>query len=444
MKALFLYLSLLPMLLGMTAPASARDMAIGLSPYLEPAAADLQVKSVLQFLTETLEPGDSCFVFDAYNIQSLGTFVVPNKSAYRHPKAKIQANRQMVATMLKFTKASRKPQGGGEPSVIGAIRLPQALRFIGMNYPAAQESDLILLGSPLYDDPKEKDFTMTRNRIPGDGHFVHSRSTTPYGIKGQSSMLAKRRVHLGFSDESWKQDDHHGYFVHRFWTLFIEGQGGVLSTFTSDLPTLFQRVKAKAPLPKHEYTIEQSDKLEMILLRPPVLDQAASIYERPLSTMPLSSELVRQAHNVEVGITWECGACDLDLYGQMAPGATALSFINTQTSEGQYFKDWTRSPRATNGYETLAYRVPLNLQILLLAVNFYGGQSSGGVKGEIRISLDGQTYGMAFHLPAQEGNGGGGRDETLTARQAHSPHWLVINPLEVVGLQEKSPALAQR
>lgn len=444
MKAFYLCSLPLLVLLGMPAPASARDMAIGLSPYQEPGAATAQVKSVLQFLTETLEPGDSCFIFDAYHIQSLGTFTVPNKSAYRNPKAKLQANRQVVGTMLKFAKASRKPQGGSEPSVIGAIRLPQALRFIGMNYPAAQPSDLILLGSPIYDDPKEKGFTMTRNHIPGDGHFIHSRSNTPYGIKGQASLLSKRRVHLGYSDESWKQDDHHGYFVHRFWTLFVEGQGGALSTFTSDLPTLFQRVKDQAASPRHEYKAEKSDKLEMILLRPPTVKRQASIYERPLTTVPLTSEIVRQAPNVEVGITWECGGCDLDLYGQMAPQATALSFLHTKSPEGQYFKDWTRSPRATNGYETLAYHVPVNLKALFLAVNFYGGDAPGGVTGEIRISLDGQTYGKSFHLPAQEGNGGDGRRETLATRQATSPHWLVINPLEVVGVQDKNPALAQR
>ena len=236
-------------LLSMASPALARDMAIGLSPYMEPGAAQTQVKSVLQFLTETLEPGDRCLVFDAYRIQSLGTFVVPNKPVYRQPKAKIQANRQVVGTLLKFAKAAREPQGGNEPSIVGAIRLPHALRFIGLNYPTAHPADLILLGSPLYDDPKEQDFSMRQHHIPGDGHLTHSRRATPYGIKGQATLLTKRRVHIGFPNDSWKLDDHHAFYVRRFWTLFIEGQAGLLSTFTSDLSTLFQRVKTRAPSP---------------------------------------------------------------------------------------------------------------------------------------------------------------------------------------------------
>lgn len=325
----------------------------------------------------------------------------------------------------------------------GAVRLPQALRFIGTNYPVVQDSDLIILGSPLYDDPHEMAFTMRQNHIPGDGHLTKARSVTPYGIRGDNSLLAKRRVHLLFPDENWKQDDHHAYFVHRFWTLFVELQGGQLSSFTNDTPTLFQRLKNNAPSPNHGYKLEPTDKLEMILLRPPTVKHRTSIYERPLSTTPMPSNILRQASNVEVGISWQC-VCDLDLYGQLAPEQPALSFMNTRTPSGQYFKDWTNSPRAANGYETLAYDGPVDLKSLLLAVNFYNGKSPGGVKGEIRISLNNQTYAKVFHISAQEGNSGLGREETLTARRASNAQWLVINALDVLGIRAAQTLVSQR
>ncbi|MGQ0556015.1 MAG: hypothetical protein ACT4PN_08750 [Nitrospiraceae bacterium] len=444
MKLLNLLLLALLFLLSVESPASARDIAIGLSPYLEAAAAERQVKSVLIFLTETLEPGDSCFIFDGYRVQSLGAFVVPANPAYHHPKAKINYNKQVVNALLQFVSAARKPQGGSEPTVTGAIRMPQALEFIGANYPTTQDSDVILLGNPLYDDPKDKIFTMSKNRIPGDGHFTNTRSNTPYGIRGQATHLTKRRIHLAFQNEDWRQSDNHGYFVHRFWTLFIEGQGGQLSTFTSDLPTMFQRVKTKALVPKHDYKLEPTDKLEMILVRPPVVKQQTSIYERHLSSTPLDAGVVRQALNVEVGITWECGRCDLDLYGLLSPAHPALSYLNLETPDGKYFKDWTSSPRAMNGHETLAYHVPVDLNLLLLAVNFFHGSAPGGVKGEVRIYLNGQTYARAFHILAQEGNGGLGRQETITNRRARNAAWLVIDPLEVIGVRTAQAAPAIR
>ena len=83
---------------------SAHELIIGLSPYQDPASAKAQVKSVLQFMTENLEPGDSCLVFDAYHIRSLGTFKVPGKPSYRHKKAKLQANRKVLKRLLQFAK----------------------------------------------------------------------------------------------------------------------------------------------------------------------------------------------------------------------------------------------------------------------------------------------------------------------------------------------------
>lgn len=438
---LLLILPLLLSMFGMASHAQGRDIAIGLSPYQNADVAEKQIKLVLQFLAETLEPGDRCIVFDAYHVQTLGTFAVPDKAVYRQPKSKIQANRQVVSAMIQFARSAKAPQGENEPSVVGAIRLPQALLFIGQDYPVTQNSDVILLGSPLYDDPKDKPFSMRPNHIPGDGHLTKTRSVTPYGIKGQDVLLAKRRIHLAFPDDSWKQDDHHSYYVHRFWTLFCEAQSGQLATFTSDLPTLFQRIKANTPSSKHGYKLEQTDKLEMILLRPPTVRHQTSIYERSVNTSPLSMEVVRHAANVEVGITWECGGCDLDLYGQREPGATALWFLNLQNSDGQYFKDFRSSPRSANGYETLAYHVPVNLNLLLLAVNFYNGQASGGVRGEVRISVNGKTFAKPFHVPAESGNGGLGRQETLTNRRANNTGWVVIDPLEVIGAKTTQAAV---
>ena len=434
MKLFSTWFLLLLFIIALVSPAQGRELAIGFSPYTEPDVAQRQVKSVLQFLTETLKPGESALVFDAYRVRTLGTFTVPDNPAYRHPKARLQANRQVVAALLAFAKDARTPQGHGEPGVIGAVRLPQALAFLGTNYPALKDADIVVFGSPIYDDPSERQFTMRRLFIPGDGHLRKARGATPYGIKGQSSMLAGRRVHLGFPDDSWRQGDHHAYFVHRFWTLFIEGQGGKLSTFTDDLVTLFERVKTKAPAPSHEYKPEPSDKLEMIQLRPPTVELRTSLYERPLSDAMVLPETLRRAKNVEVGITWECARCDLDLYSQSSPKAIALSYLHTLTPEGEYFRDWTSSPRTRNGYETLAYNVPIDLTALLLAVNFYSGDSPGGVNGELRISIDGETYAKTFHHPASKGNGGSGAGRTLNARRAVNEYWLLIDPLEVLGV----------
>ncbi len=149
-------------------------------------------------------------------------------------------------------------------------------------------------------------------------------------------------------------------------------------------------------------------------MRPPTVILQTSIYERPISKASLPASVFRQATHVEVGITWECGGCDLDLYGQRQSGSTAIWLLNTQTPDGQSLRDFRTSHAARTSYETLAYHVPVDLNHLLLAVNFYNGSSPGGVKGEVRISLNGHTYAMPFHVLAQEGNGKGGKARKLS------------------------------
>lgn len=442
MRCLFAVLIILGFLAG--DPARAHELIVGLSPYQDAAKAEAQVKTVLDFLTVTLEPGESALVIDAFNIQSIGTYIVPPNPAYRHAKAKIMANRQAVSAMLAFARAARAPKGGAEPAVMGAIRLPQALSFIGQNYLYKEKAQVVLLGSPIYDDPAERAFSMNQGRIPGDGNFSHGRADTPYGLKGQTALLAQWPVHLAFADESWRRDDHHGYYVQRFWTLYIEGQGGKLASFTGDLPTLWQRVRAHTPPLAHNYTLERSDKLEMLILKPRDVKEKDSIYERPVTKTPFPKERLNRASNIEIGVSWDCPTCDLDLYSQHDSKEAPLSYIHTETPSGLYFKDWRQSPRNVNGLETVAYRVPVDLNNLLIAVNFYGGSAASGVQGELRISLDGQTYAGAFYVPAQEGNHGYGREETLKSKQAANANWLVIDPLEVLGVRSSQNIISRR
>ena len=75
-------------------------------------------------------------------------------------------------------------------------------------------------------------------------------------------------------------NDQHHYFIERFWTLFIEKQGGELVTFTGDIATVFQKVKTNAKAPILNFEVETSDKLEMIILRTEPVQQ--SIYERQI------------------------------------------------------------------------------------------------------------------------------------------------------------------
>ncbi|MDT0499173.1 hypothetical protein RM530_17660 [Algiphilus sp. W345] len=138
-----------------------------------------------------------------------------------------------------------------------------------------------------------------------------------------------------------------------------------------------------------------------------------------------------------MGITWDpsCNACDLDLYARAQPDAEVLYYGHTRTAQGDtFFKDFLSSPALSHGQETIAFSVPVDLSILRLAVNFFGGSASaGGVRGEIRLAVNERTYAMPFHITATQGNQGAGMQAVMAGAAPTGPHTVLIDPLSIVG-----------
>ncbi len=417
----------------LSAPALAKEIVIGLSPFYRASESKQQIKTVLGFLAKNSSHGDSSRFFDAYHLKVLGNFKVPDKKIYRHPKARLAANKKLIVTLMQFAKSAKEPSGALKPSVIGAVRLPQFLRVVAQQIPG-QDTDILILGHPLYDDPKDRKFSMAGGLSPNDGHIQVSRSDSPFGLKEAGKNLNGLRIHYVFGNEDWAINDAHQFHVHRFWNLFIAEQGGTLATFSGDLATALENVRAKPAVPEQSYKLQSTDKLEMIRFRPPELISRLPLHERPLSARRMSAERIRKAKKVEVGISWSCASCDLDLYARSDTNTKPLYFHNTKTSEGIYWKDFTSAPNLSHGLERIAFNGAVDLRKLLLAVNFYGGNSSGGVRGEIRLAVDQNTYALPFRISAKTGNGGSGMQQMLRTGEAPSSHWLVIDPLTIIGI----------
>ncbi len=414
-----------------TALATARDMAVIFTPYQSPTEARQQVKTTLQFLT-SLDPGDEAVLLDGYHLKTIGIFTIPENKAYSSVKARLGANKKVVGKLMRFAKSATVPDGVNQPTVMNAMRLPQLLRSLAENLSPEQPLDVIVLGSPFYDDPKEAPFSMAGGIFPSDSHLTHSRADTPFGSADNPDLLRNIRLHLGFADEAIFPTDQHRFYVGRFWTLYTEAQGGALVTFTGDLPTLFERVKRNASAPKHRYKLDSSEKLEMIRLRRKEVDQP--IYERPITNDTLSLHQAIHADQLEIGITWDvdCTACDLDLYAAL-PGKEVLFFGKPVTPEGEHFKDFRQSPQSINGFETIAFNIPVDLSTLQLAVGFYSGKAPGGVNGEIRLSLGNDTFATPFHIAATKGVKDTAAIVTaLNSGHSTADHVILIDPLKIV------------
>jgi hypothetical protein len=208
-----------------------------------------------------------------------------------------------------------------------------------------------------------------------------------------------------------------------------EGYGSKLSTFTGDLTTLWRRAATGALPAPHGFQREYPEKIETIQLINLKQDSdRISIYERELTKTPPSKQALRQAQNVEIGISWSCEGCDIDLYVRPHHGADILSFSNRRTKEGHYHKDFTKSPKTEGGYETVTLTSTVDLHDTLIAINWYSGQSASGVKGEIRLAIGDKTYGLPFEFSGKAGNRGAGKEKTVETRRPVNANWLVIDP----------------
>ena len=411
--------------------ALARDLVVVLSPYQSPARAEAQVKTALQFLCD-LPPSSTATIMDGERLKTIARFTVPENPAYRSAKARIKLNAGAVRNLMTFARASHTATYGAPPRVEQALNLPDVVREIAHNHTSDAPLDVIVLGSPLYDDPREPSLSFANGLYPSDGHLQASRASTPFGIES-ATAFKHIRLHIGYPDETIFLNTQHQYFIQRFWSLFLSRQGGALVTFTSNIPALFERVKAGSPAPEQSFKLEKTDKLNMNRLRRAEI--GGSINDRPLSQSALPPQLFRRAASVEISITWDCMDCDIDLYARPWKGAQLLCYKQNRTPQGIHVKDFMTSPSVQNGFETIVFTVPVDVDALGIVLNFYKGPAPNGVHGTLRLSVNGYVFARPFHFPAGDGNNGVGVKEAFDTGKAPNGDVIIIDPVRVVSMR---------
>jgi hypothetical protein len=396
-----------------------------LSPYVEnDAAAKAQRKTLIGMLTR-LKPGSNALLLDGEQSAPLCTFTIPDDKRYAHPKALLKHNRACIAALTRFY----TPIGNGTDHALRRMDIPSSLNFIADNL-SLDNVDVIMVGSPFYNQNGELEMNMFLNGIPSDGFINAHPSSSVFGTQSKESALKGLRIHFAYTGSQYVYNAQYRHYLKRFWTLFVEAQGAKMVSFHDNAENVFARVLRGANPIKHDYVRAPSAKREMFKI--PLNKPSTPIYERRLSTQELPQQTVTNAENVEVAVRWDCKSCDLDLYAQPWEGAKTLYFGKTTSEQGSFLKDFTASPNASNAWETIIFTVPLDLSKLTIAVNFYGGNAPEGIQGELRLSVAGQVYARPFSLTATQGNGGVDISQQLNKPNSQSPHTLTLSALDIV------------
>ncbi len=414
-------------------PSDARDAIIGLSPAQHPSELQSQAERVIEHLVETLNPGGSALIFDALNLHLIGTFAVPDNPAYANPRAKLQANGEALRSIRTFFEGAEADEG--RP---GAVDLPGFLRTTRVRYPSDEPRAIIVLGSPIHDDPLAPSLSMADGRVPNDGAIAATSNVSTFSTGDLPGTLEGDQLYFGIvpSASDWSVSFDHAYHVERFWTLSMEAHDGRMGYFGDDLGTLFRLAADGGETAPHPQPLAPTDKLEMIRFFP---DQGG------LSSRPAreSAEAAvpdvdwRNVAGLRVRATWDCASCDLDLYVVPHAGTEALYYGRSRTPEGQLYKELEAG--VTNGYEVVVLAGTVDVADLVVGVNLYdrlpSSDASGPVNGAIELIAGGVTHTIPFTLESVTGNRGANWEAMMSGEPAIDPHWTVWDGLGLLPTQ---------
>ena len=403
---------------------------IGLSPFLEKGVKDDVFRKVAGFVLEGMPVGSSLGIYDAYRLQTVATVTIPEAKVFRSGRTRANQFKDELNRLKRFlADGTAETDSNGLPPGAAVVRLPQFLDFISDNLrPSPLPLVVLVLGCPLYVDPKEPGYSMVDGYFPSDGHLLAGRDQTVFGIREREYGMSNSVVHLGYFGDPWMSDVHRERIA-RFWSLYAARRGSRLGTLTADLPTVFAALgngmETAPSAPAYTPLDPSQTKIEMIrITRDPGVADWITRDTLPDHPQPPP---VSERGPMRIGIRWT-GAIDLDLYASPGPGAETLFFEHPQSPEGNYFKDHRSSP--LREYEFIEFSSPVDVRRVEARINYFAGTTRSGPSGEVRIEFGGRIYSGPFTLAARHGNEG-------REGKSQAAHWAVIDVPAILGLVER-------
>ncbi len=407
---------------------------IGLSPYLDRGVKDEVFRKIAGFVLEGMPVGSSLGIYDAYELRTVATLTIPNAKAFRSGRTRINQFREELNHLKRFLAVEPSETNRWERPPAGSVRLPQFLDFIA-DTPEDPGLSLVILvlGSPLYVDPREPSCSMVEGYFPSDGHLRASRDRSVFGVRDGNQPMTDAALLLGYFGDPWISELHRER-VQRFWSLYAAGRGCPVGVFSADLPTVFAallRSGAASEAGASRFQIGSSaTKVEMIrITRDMGVAHWITRESLPGNPPPPPGSPIGP---MKIGIRWT-GDIDLDLYAASKPGSDTLFFEHPRSPEGYYFKDHRSSP--DREYEFIEFESPVDARRVNARINFFAGSGDRGPVGEVRIEFEGRIYAAPFAITAHRGNQGReGRSQT--------PCWSDIDVPSILGLRDREGAAA--
>ncbi len=429
MRLFLLMLGLCGALRAAEAPQKAiqpQTFVVGLSPFLDDAAKDDIYRSLVRLIVEAVPLNSTVSVYDAFNLKTIVQLHVPESHAFESAKTRANQFASPIRELREFLAQNHARPADARLKFQDALLVPQFYQFLNENLiQTNRKCSLLLIGSPLYQDPKEPAFSMIDGYFPSDGHLQATREKSVYGLSEARDSGLHFAVDWAYFGDPWLTDLYREK-VTRFWSLFFELRGSELRSFSADLTTAtrsFYQGKIGEQEPSRHWAIDsQQTKVEMMRIGREI--DAADWIQRDAILDEAQHPPSKLIGPMKIGIRWKQNI-DLDLYASPRQGAETLFFQHPRSAEGYYYKDHRSSPGKE--FEFIEFETPVDVREVEAFVNFYKGDCPGGPGGEVRIEFENKIYSALFSISASEGNRG-------RAGQSQQQFWVRLPVQEILKL----------
>ena len=410
----------------------AADVCSVLTPWMSPEQARQVQSDQLQLILRHAPDGTRLKFYDGWNLKVIAE-MVPS-GPYRERKL-----RGDIGQLLLWFRSAG--QLTGPLTNTGAIRTPAVLDELGRS--ATPRSQIVLLGSTIYRDPQEPQFSFFQRTeegtndywFPGDGLLNLARSQSPFGVAGKAAHLQNVSVHFLYPDEAEFPDGLFKEDTRRFYSLLVSLQSGRFVSFSSDRRTVLENL-FKPDLPAFEYALNPALGAEMLRQSratrsrgipvvsppPPRVRPSAAIAPRTENEVVRQFEQQSSAQGgFSAGIFWQETGVDADFYVITARGQRPLYFGSTNSPAGYFERDY-RDANHDVGWEAVHLKTEPSSEMQIY-VNLYSTAQplAHPFTGKFMVRHNGQTKIATFQIAARTGNAG------QNFEAGNDPHWTCLD-----------------
>lgn len=228
--------------MGPSTSAFARDLIVVLAgDYDRPTASS--VWAALMPTLEQASPGDNLAIYDGpTRTRIMGASFPEGEEGdliEKIPALRAKLYGPVMEGIKQHLRGAVSRHEDEQPVAPMQVSLPEMLEELG--YIASAGPEIVVIGSAMQHDETAPEFSM-RDAFPNDGHFALPTSASPYGTAGMGDTLGGAQVHFCSTDA----DDDYVKRVHRLGVeraigLLVQGYGGQLATFTTDIRSCLNR-----------------------------------------------------------------------------------------------------------------------------------------------------------------------------------------------------------